>query len=112
MSYSVAGLGDADCVDAQAWKAAQLACNAGDLSQCALADQRACLPPDVCPSGTLVREIVPRQNRTTGMWGTVAIAYCASPVAPAAVSQSVKTNWGIYLAAGVAALIVYKVATR
>lgn len=113
MSYS-RSLGDppGGCLDQQAWKAAQLACNAGDASQCAMADavRSLCVGPNTCEQGTLVYESVPRQNRATGQWGTVAISYCTSPVAPAAIAQSAKTNWGLFLGIGVAALIVYKVA--
>lgn len=121
MSYSatrsireISGLGDAAsvCSDAQVWKTAQLACNAGDAAQCAATSVLPCPAPDVCPSGqAIVRERVPRQSNT-GDWGTVAISYCASSFSPAAMTDSAKNNWGLYLGIAVAGLIVFKVATR
>jgi hypothetical protein len=122
------------CLEPKAWATAQKACNAqggkplsSDPSDpCALANQilttpgHICpapssapsqYPPDPCPAGqTMLDEQVPRQSKT-GTWGTVTVHYCTSSLSPAVAAQSYKKNWGLVLGLGIAAVVVYKIAT-
>jgi hypothetical protein len=126
MSYSVTSrsLGDAlPCAEPKAWATAQKACNAqggkalstsaSDPCVLAQADQVVTpCPTDSCPSGqTLVYEKVPKRSVTTGAWGTVSVSYCDSPVSTAAIASTTKSHWGLILGLGIAAVVVYKVAT-
>ena len=116
MSYAVAGkiagLGDELCnSDFQAWKTAQLACNAGDAASCAASAVLPCLAPNPCPAGQVrVSESFPKKA-TSGAWGRVAVTHCDPVYSPAAIAVSAKSHWGIYLGCAIAAVIVYKVAT-
>jgi hypothetical protein len=125
MSYSATiqqrGMGDnpvaSTCTDFASWKAAQLACNQVDIDspECAEAQVLPCAAPFPCPDGqTRVVETIPKratQGAQKGAWGVITQTHCASPFAPAAVSQSVKTRWGLYLGVTIAAIVVFKVAT-
>jgi hypothetical protein len=123
-----------ECLEPKAWSASQKACNAqggkpistDPSDPCTLADAiltapgKICFPPssapsqyppDPCPSGqTLLSEKVPRQS-TTGAWGTVSVSYCASSLSPAVAAQAYQRNWGLIIGLGVAAVVVYKIAT-
>lgn len=102
------------CIKGSTWKTAQLACNAGEAAQCAVADTRPCPAPSPCPSGTTpVGGKLPRQSKT-GAWGTAQWTDCAPLVSSASVAQaarSVGAHWGLCLGLTLAAVIVYKVAT-
>lgn len=116
MSYAVAGkiagLGDAPCTsDFPTWKAAQLACNAGDAAQCAVASVLPCYVPEPCPAGQVwVNERIPKQAKS-GAWGTISVTHCDPMYTSAAVATTAKNHWGLYLGLAVAAVVVYKVAT-
>lgn len=117
------------CISKQAWVQAQLACNAGDAASCALVFKPGCpgpspvcaqspdtpIPvcpePSPCPSGQSILCPKPPRQGNNGQWSTTNICYCASPYAPAAVTASAKNHWGLYLGLGIAAFVVYKVAT-
>ncbi len=117
------------CMSKQAWIKAQLACNSGDAASCALVFKPGCPGPDpscavlptnpvplcpepsVCPAGQTNVCARPARQANNGKWGTATVCYCASPLAPAAIAQSASNRWGLYLGLGVAALIVFKVAT-
>ncbi len=125
MSYSAVnqhrGMGDnpiaQTCTDFDSWKSAQLACNQKDIDspECAQAQVLPCPAPFYCPQGQsrIVEEIPKRvtQGPQKGVWGVITETHCASSYAPAAVTQSVKTRWGLYLGLGIAAIVVFKVAT-
>lgn len=141
MSYSSASLGDvyadavaADssllpagvpatklsgkCTDFASWKAAQLACNDADIDSaiCHQALVRPC-PSNYanCPDGqTLVADEISMRapfGPNKGKWSSGTYRHCASTYSPAAVTQAVTSRWGLYLGLGIAAFVVYKVAT-
>jgi len=129
VAFAPAATPPATCISKQNWIAAQVACNAGNAASCALVFKPGCpganpscatLPtnpvplcpePSPCPQGqTSVCQAPPRQNNSGG-WGKATVCYCASSVGPAIAVQSATSRWGLYLGIGIAALIVYKVAT-
>ena len=114
------------CVDPNAWVTTQETCNAQDgtarstdpndpCSQ-AQAQSPPCkygpYPGELpCPSGAkLLTESIPKRSRT-GVWGTVTVSRCVSPLSPTLAAQGASRNWGLLLGLGIAAVVVYKIAT-
>jgi len=90
------------CLEGSAWYAAQLACNAGDKTQCAVTNTRPCVAPVPCPSGTRVVVQVPRQA-TTGAWGSVAVSYCSASGSASAPPSGNALPGGVLTASATAA---------